>query len=69
MQYTMQEPVEVLRQKFNGQFPADHAVNSAAATLSDRLARLKAASSLFDGVSFSPEMEAVMSQNLAMTAG
>ncbi len=66
MQNQMQSPMEVLRQGLNGQRPVDEDVTASATLLADRLARLKAMSPMFQTVSFSPEIEAMMATNMAM---
>lgn len=63
----MQEPVDVLKQQLNGQRLVDDEVISSAATLADKLARLKAHSPMFEAVCFSPDVEAMLAEHLAMT--
>ena len=64
METRMNNEIEILRQGLTGQRPVDDAVLTSAAILSDRLEMLKRSSSLFDAVSFSPEVEAMMAQQL-----
>jgi hypothetical protein len=67
MHNQMQEPVEVLRQRLSGERFVDEDVISSVVVLADRLERLKAISPMFEAVSFSPDVEALMKANLAMT--
>lgn len=67
MHNQMQEPVEVLRQRLNGERLVDENVVSSVTTLADRLSRLKTLDPMFDSVCFSPDIEAMMAANLAMT--
>ena len=60
--------IEVLRQGLIGQRPVDEELMTSAAVLADRLGMLKRSSSLFEAVSFSPEVEAIMAQQLAAVA-
>ena len=68
METRMNNEIAVLRQGLTGQRPVDDAVLTSAAILSDRLEMLKRSSSLFDAVSFSPEVEAMMAQQLTAVA-
>ena len=68
MHNQMQEPVEVLSQGLNGERLVDDDVISSAAMLADKLARLKAQSPMFEMVCFSPDVEAMLAEHLAMTA-
>ena len=56
--------IEILRQGLIGQQPVDDAVLTSAAVLGDRLEMLKQSSPLFEAVSFSPDVEAMMAQQL-----
>lgn len=56
----MESPVQVLQQHLAGQRPADGTVLSAAASLAERLAELKVVSPMFAGISFSPDVEAIL---------
>ena len=67
MHNQMQEPVEVLRQRLSGERFVDEDVVSSVHLLADRLGRLKAMSPMFEAVSFSPDVEAMMKSDLAMT--
>lgn len=64
MQTYNQEPVEVLRQGLSGQRLVDEDVLSSVVILSDKLGRLKTLSPMFEGVGFSPDIEAMMAANL-----
>ena len=68
METRMNNEIEMLRQGLTGQRPVDEAVLTSAAVLSDRLEMLKRSSSLFEAVSFSPEVEAMMAQQLTAVA-
>ena len=68
MQNQMQEPVDVLRQRLNGERLVDDDVISSAAVLSDRLSQLKSLSPMFEAVGFSPDIEDMLAANLTMTA-
>lgn len=60
--------IEMLRQGLVGQRPVDEEVLTSAAVLGDRLEMLKRNSPLFDAVSFSPEVEAMMAEQLTAVA-
>lgn len=64
----MQEPVEVLRQRLNGERLVDEDVISSVTMLADKLGRLKTLNPMFEAVGFSPDIEAMMATNMAMTA-
>ena len=64
METRMNNEVEVLRQGLVGQRPVDEEVLTSAAVLGDRLEMLKRSSPLFEAVSFSPEVEAMMADQL-----
>ena len=68
MKTRMNNEVVILRQGLAGQRPVDDAVLTSAAVLSDRLEMLKRNSSMFDAISFSPEMEAMMAEQLTAAA-
>ena len=68
METRMNNEIEMLRQGLTGQRPVDDAVLTSAAVLGDRLEMLKCNSSLFDAVSFSPEVEAMMAEQLTAVA-
>jgi hypothetical protein len=68
METRMNNEIEMLRQGLTGQRPVDEAVLTSAAVLGDRLEMLKRSSSLFDAVSFSPEVEAMMAEQLTAVA-
>ena len=68
MHNQMQEPVDVLRQGLSGQRLVDEDVVSSAVLLADRLSRLKMTSPMFEAVSFSPDVEAMMAANMAAVA-
>jgi hypothetical protein len=51
-----------------GKRSVDEELMTSAAVLADRLEMLKRSSSLFDAVSFSPEVEAIMAQQMAAVA-
>ncbi len=61
--------MEVLREGLAGQRPADELVLASAVVLSERLESLKRSSPLFEAVSFSPEVEAMMAEQLVAAAG
>ena len=65
METRMNNEVEVLRQGLVGQRPVDEEVLTSAAVLGDRLEMLKRSSPLFEAVSFSPEVEAMMADQLS----
>ena len=67
MHNQMQEPVEVLRQRLNGERLVDEDVISSAARLADKLGRLKALDPMFEAICFSPDIEAMMAINMTMT--
>ena len=60
--------IEMLRQGLTGQQPVDEEVLTSAAVLSDRLEMLKRSSPLFEAVSFSPEVEVMMAEQLSAVA-
>jgi len=64
MESRMKNEIEILRQGLIGQQPVDDAVLTSAAVLGDRLEMLKQSSPLFEAVSFSPDVEAMMAQQL-----
>jgi len=64
METRMKNEIEILRQGLIGQQPVDDAVLTSAAVLGDRLEMLKKSSPLFEAVSFSPDVEAMMAQQL-----
>ena len=68
MKTRMNHEIEVLRQGLVGQRMVDEEVLTSAAVLSDRLEMLKRTSPLFEAVSFSPEVEAVMAEQLTAVA-
>ncbi len=68
METRMNNEIAVLRQGLTGQRPVDEAVLTSAAILSDRLDMLKQSSPLFEHVSFSPEVEAMMAGQLTAAA-
>jgi hypothetical protein len=68
METRMNNEIEMLRQGLVGQRPVDEAVLTSAAVLSDRLEMLKRSSSLFEAVSFSPDVEAMMAKQMTAVA-
>lgn len=60
--------IEVLRQGLTGQRPVDDEFMTSAAVLDDRLEMLKRSSSMFEAVSFSPEVEAMMARQMTTVA-
>ena len=64
METRMKNEIEILRQGLIGQQPVDDAVLTSAAVLGDRLEMLKQSSPIFEAVSFSPDVEAMMAQQL-----
>ncbi len=68
METRMNNEIAVLRQGLTGQRPVDEAVLTSATILSDRLDMLKQSSPLFEAVSFSPEVEAMMAGQLTAAA-
>lgn len=67
MHSQMTEPVEVLRQRLNGERLVDEDVISSVALLADKLDRLKMMNPMFESVCFSPDIEAMVASNMAMT--
>jgi hypothetical protein len=65
MQTHRLEPVEVLRQGVTGQRPMDGDVVASMALLAEKLHALKAASPMFEGISFSSDVEAMMAAEVA----
>jgi hypothetical protein len=65
---TRMNEVEMLRQGLVGQRPVDEEVLTSAAILGDRLEILKRTNPLFEAVSFSPEVEAMMAEQLTAVA-
>lgn len=65
MQTQIAEPVEVLRQGVTGQRHMDGDVVSSVAVLAEKLQYLKAKSPMFDAVSFSPDVEAMMAAEVS----
>ena len=57
----MENPVVVLKEGIAGRRPMDEGVVSSMTVLADRLARLKQQNPAFEAVSFSPDVEAMMS--------
>ncbi len=68
METRMNNEIEMLRQGLVGQQSVDEAVLTSAAVLGDRLEMLKRSSSLFEAVSFSPDVEAMMAQQMTAVA-
>ena len=68
METRMNNEIEMLRQGLVGQRLVDEEVLTSAAVLGDRLEMLKRNSSLFEAVSFSPEIEAMMAEQLTAVA-
>lgn len=58
------EPVVVLRQALAGRIPVTPQAVSSAVLLADRLEQLKQQSPIFEAVSFSPDVEAILAANL-----
>ncbi len=63
----MQEPIDVVRQQLRGEHPVDEDVLDSMAVLTDRLETLKSLSPMFQGIGFSPDIEAMMTAQAAMT--
>ena len=63
MQY--ENPVIVLREGVTGVRSMDEDVMSSAAVLADRLAQLKRQNPIFEAVSFSPDVEAMLSATVS----
>ena len=59
---------EMLRLGLTGQRPVDEDVLTTAAVLGERLEMLKRTSPLFESVSFSPDVEAMMAEQLTPVA-
>lgn len=59
------DAVDVVRQGLAGGYESDERMHSAAAVLADRLERVRRLGGLFDGISFSPQMDALMSRQMA----
>ena len=68
MHNQLQEPIEVLRQGLGGQRLVDEDVVSSAVLLAEKLEHLKRTSPMFEAVSFSPDVEAMMAEHLAAVA-
>ena len=64
METRMKNEIEILRQGLIGQQPVDEAVLTTAAILGERLEMLKRSNPLFEAVSFSPDVEAMMAEQL-----
>lgn len=60
----MESPVQILQQHLSGQRPTDGTVLLAAADLAERLSRLKASFPMFEAVSFSPDVEAMLTADM-----
>jgi hypothetical protein len=56
----MESPVRVLQQRLAGKRPMDETVLSAAVNIADRLSQLKAAFPMFEAISLSPDVEAML---------
>lgn len=65
MQTQTQEPIAVLRQAIIDQQPADGEVVSSVAVLAEKLASLKRQSPMFEAVSFSPDVEAMLAADVS----
>lgn len=61
-------PVEVLRRGLVNSASVDDEMMSSAVLLADRLEALKRTSPLFEAVSFSPQVEAMIESQLTATA-
>ena len=68
MHNQVQEPMEVLRQGLGGQRRVDEDVVSSAVLLAEKLEHLKRTSPMFEAVSFSPDVEAMMAEHMAAVA-
>lgn len=68
MHKQMQEPMDVVRQQLSGERLVDEDVTRSVGVLADRLARLKRLSPMFAAVSFSPEVEAMTTAKMALSA-
>jgi hypothetical protein len=68
METRMNNEIEILRQGLTGQQSVDESVLTSAAVLGERLEMLKRRSSLFEAVSFSPDVEAIMAEQLTAVA-
>ena len=66
MHNQLQEPMEVLRQGLGGQRLVDEDVVSSAVLLAEKLEHLKRMSPMFEAVSFSPDVEAMMTEHMAV---
>jgi len=67
MEARMNDEITILRQGLAGQ-RTDEAVLVSAATLSERLEMLKRRSPLFDAVSLSPDVKAMMAEQVLAVA-
>ena len=65
MQTQTIEPVAVLREAVMAQRPMDGDVVSSVAVLAEKLEFLKAQHPMFEGVSFSPDVEAMLAENIS----
>jgi len=68
MQMYHQEPVVMLREGLSGQRLVDEDVVSSAVILADRLSRLKNHSPMFEHISFSPDVEAMLAEHAVAAA-
>ena len=68
METQVKNEIALLREALDSGQEADEAALTAAAILDDRLEMLKRTSPLFEAVSFSPEVEAMMAQQLTAVA-
>ena len=66
MHNQLQEPIEVLRQGLGGQRLVDEDVVSSAVLLAEKLEHLKRTSPMFEAVSFSPDVEAMMAEHMVV---
>ena len=68
MEMQTDNSLEVLRRRLNDSMPADDRGHHAAVVLAERLEQLKRRSPMFEAVSFSPQVEAMMAEHLATAA-
>jgi hypothetical protein len=66
--YEQEDAVEVVHRALSGQRPADEQTLASAAVLVERLTRIQQLGGLFEQVSFSPRMQAMMSGQFAAAA-
>ncbi len=64
----LHEPSEILREGISGQRLMDDDVTASAVILAGKLERLKMTHPMFEGVSFSPDVEALLAAHMTAVA-